>query len=428
MATQLDRLYDTLATVSAHRGGPGRLATRAADLLVRHPPVQADQTNDQVLALLNATPGLESLAVVEETRPIGLINRHIFMEAYAKPFAREIFGRRSCIAWMDKAPLVAEAATPLETLVQRAVDTGAKALKDGFIITSGGAYAGLGGGFALLEAISAVEAEKTRQLLESIQYASRIQRSYLHASDEALASAGLDHALLWEPRDVVGGDCYFVRRIEGGLFAAVLDCTGHGVPGAFMTLIALSFLEAAFAAPGAGRDPGEVLTALNQAIKRVLGQTAVEGSEDGELHRSDDGLDGACLFLPAGGGELGFAGARIPLLVVPPGQAAGEVVEAEKASVGYLDTPADRRWTTRRVAVAPGTLLAIATDGVIDQLGGPKRIAHGRTRLLALLGEHREGGAREVAARFAEAYHAWQGAELRRDDVALLLLRTGGRP
>jgi serine phosphatase RsbU (regulator of sigma subunit) len=428
MSTQLDRLYDTLAAVSAHRGEASRLATRAADLLSRQAPVQADQTNDQVLALLTAHPALESLAVVEGTRPIGLINRHIFMEAYAKPFAREIFGRRTCIAWMDKAPLVADAATPLETLVQRAVETGAKALKDGFIVTEGGAYAGLGGGFALLEAISAVEAEKTRQLLESIQYASRIQRSYLSSSDEALAAAGLDHALLWEPRDVVGGDCYFVRRIDGGLFAAVLDCTGHGVPGAFMTLIALSFLEAAFAAPGASRDPGQVLTALNGAIKRVLGQTAVEGSEDGEVHRSDDGLDGACLFLPDGGGELEFAGARIPLLRLPPGDAPGTVLEAEKASVGYLDTPADRRWATQRAAVAPGTMLAIATDGIVDQPGGPKRIAHGRTRLLQLLGEQRDGPAREVAARFGEAFAAWQGTERRRDDVALLLLRAGGRP
>lgn len=425
---RIERLYDSLVVSAGTAGGRPRLAARAAELAVEQAPVEAEVTNDAVLALLSARKDLEALAVVEEGRPIGLINRNIFMEAYAKPYAREVFGRRSCIAWMDKEPLVVDAALPLETLVQQAVEAGAKALKDGFLVTRDGRYAGLGTGYALLKAIAAVEAEKTRRLMDSIEYASHIQRAYLRASDEHLAAAVPEHALVWEPRDVVGGDCYFVRRLEGGTFLALLDCTGHGVPGAFMTLITLSWLEQAFLGPGAPRDPAAALAGLNRHVKRVLGQGGVEAREDGVEIRSDDGLDGACLWLPAGGGPVEYAGARLPLLALRPGEAEVEVVEADRQSVGYLDTPGDQAWTTRRLELPPGTLLALATDGVIDQIGGPSRVAHGRRRLAGLLGEHRAEPAPALARRFGEAFAAWQATELRRDDVALLLLRPGSAP
>lgn len=425
--SSLDTLYQSLSAAAAARGeGAAALASCAGDLARPAVPAEAEQTNDAVLERFVREPGLVSLVVVEGRRPIGLINRHIFMEAYARPFAREVFGRRSCIAWMDKQPLVVDRATPLEELVQRAVAAGKKALDDGFVVTSGGTFAGHGTGIALVQAMAAAEAEKTHQLLESIRYASRIQRSQLRASDEALAGAVADHALLWEPRDVVGGDCYLFRRLPGGLFGAVLDCTGHGVPGAFMTLIALSVLDQALASGSS--DPGAALTALNAGIKRALGQVAVEASEDGAVHRSDDGLDGACLWLPDGRAEVAFAGARLPLLVVPPGDGPVEVVDGERASVGYLETPADRRWATRTVALPPGALLAVATDGVTDQLGGPKRLALGRKRLADFLGERRGAPTRELVEAFGGALLAWQGAEARRDDVALLLLRPGATP
>lgn len=427
---RIERLYDALV-VSAEAsaaGGRPRLAARARELAREVAPVSPEATNDEVLALLSRHPDVEALAVVEGGRPIGLINRHIFMEACTKPFSREIFGRRSCIAWMDKEPLVVDAALPLELLVQRAVETGAKALKDGFLVTDGGRYAGHGTGFALLEAMAGIEAEKTRQLLDSIGYASNIQRAYHLASDAQLAAAVPDHALVWEPRDVVGGDCYFARRLPGGCFVALLDCTGHGVPGAFMTLIALSWLELAFRRPDAPTDPAAALAGLNDHIKRVLVQAAGEPGEDGEVRRSDDGLDGACLWIPDGGGAAIFAGARAPLVVVDPAEPDPVLVDGDRVSVGYVDTPPDARWTRREVAVPPGALLALFTDGVSDQIGGPKRIAHGRRRLLELLAARRAEPAAVLAGHFRAAFAAWQAQELRRDDVALLLLRPGALP
>lgn len=423
---RIERLYDSLVTSAGATGGRPRLAARAGELALPVAPVELEQTNDEVHALLTARKELEALAVVEDGRPLGLINRNIFMEACTRPYAREVYGRRSCIAWMDKAPLVVDAALPLETLVRQAVEAGAKALKDGFVVTEGGRYAGLGTGYALLKAIAAVEAEKTRQLLDSISYASNIQRAYLAASGEHLAAAVPDHALVWEPRDVVGGDCWFARRLEHGTFVALLDCTGHGVPGAFMTLIALSWLELAFRGPDAPCDPAAALAGLNAHLKRVLGQGGVEArEEENPPPASDDGLDGACLWLPAGGRQVRFAGARLPLVVVDPAAQAPWVLEGERESVGYVDTPGDQRWSCHELELPPGACLALLTDGVTDQIGGPRRIAHGRRRLLDLLWARRGDATAELAARFRQAFAEWQGTELRRDDVALLLLRPG---
>ena len=385
------------------------------------PAVDLVRTNDEVMAFFAAHHGLEAVAVLEEGAPVGLINRKSFFEAYVRPFARELFGRRSCGEWMERAPLIVDEAMPVEQLVRSAVAAGAAVLKDGFITTHRGGYAGLGAGFSLMEAMSALEAERTRKLLESIDYASMIQRSHLRASDDQLAAGLSDFALVWEPRDVVGGDCYFFRRFGAGLFGAVLDCTGHGVPGAFMTLIALSFLDHAVTAER--RDPGATLAGLNRYIKRVLGQRAGEGGRAG-APRSDDGLDGACFWIDADGEAIELAGAHLPVLVARPDGGPAESVPGARASVGYLDTPDDQEWPTRRVPLESGSLVAIATDGLYDQVGGFRGIALGRRRFAELVGAHRAGSARDVARRLLDALAAWQGDEPRRDDLTLLLLRA----
>ncbi|CAN0513775.1 unnamed protein product, partial [Phaeothamnion confervicola] len=165
--------------------------------------VSPDDTNETVRELFARNESLETVAVVEQGHPIGLINRNLFMEHYARPFARDVFGRKSCIAFMDKAPVVVDAATPIEVLVKAAVDAGGRVLKDGFITTAHGQYLGLGTGYGLMKAMSDIESEKTRQLLSSISYASLIQRSHLAESDRVLQAHMPDHGLLWEPRDVV---------------------------------------------------------------------------------------------------------------------------------------------------------------------------------------------------------------------------------
>jgi serine phosphatase RsbU (regulator of sigma subunit) len=150
-------------------------------------------------------------------------------------------------------------------------------------------------------------------MMQSIEYASVIQRAMLRASREALTSTLDDASLLWEPRDVVGGDFYHFCAYPDGWFGAIADCTGHGVPGAFMTLIASSSLTQALNQLGP-RDPARLLSAVNRSVKELLGQVdGLDGTPE-----SDDGLDAAFFWFENATQILNFAGARMALHVLQP--------------------------------------------------------------------------------------------------------------
>lgn len=422
----LSKLHDVFA-VSAQvdrAAGGRRLVTRAGELHVAHPTLDPQYNNEQLLAFFTEHADVENVAILDGRTPIGLVNRNIFMEAYAKPYARDVFGRKSCIAWMNKSPLVVDVDTPLEALIHQAVAKGASVLKDGFITVSQGGYAGIGAGFALVQAMSDLEAEKTRQLMDSIHYASTIQQAYLKASDLCRREALAAHHLTWWPRDIVGGDCYFFRPHAGGTLGAVIDCTGHGVPGAFMTLIALSWFEQFVSTQPAFVPPGRMLRELNGYVKRVLdqGDAATGGSWlQGGRMGTDDGMDAAVFWVAHDRAQLHFAAARLSMVVTHRDGAEPVSVDGDRVGVGYVDSPESFEWTSHRLDVAAGQRFTIVTDGVIDQIGGPRSLALGRKRLV----QHLQGSSGESAAvagqRLESFITQWQGAEARRDDVTALM-------
>jgi HAMP domain-containing protein len=153
--------------------------------------------------------------------------------------------------------------------------------------------------------------EASEVIASSIQYASRIQRSILPEST-LVESTLSDYLILWEPRDVVSGDVYWLARWGDGLLIALGDCTGHGVPGAFVTLIANSALERALL----DVDPGAVgvlISRMNQLIKSSLKQIERGGE-------SDDGMDLGICYIPADHTRLSFAGAGFSLFSAAPGE------------------------------------------------------------------------------------------------------------
>lgn len=197
----------------------------AADLCVEVPCLTANETNEKVMEVFTRHRDLVSLPVVEGSQPIGLINRNIFLSQMSKPFRMELYGRKSCIAFMDKEPLIVDAGLDIEALTFKTVEFGEKALTDGFIVTREGAFAGLGNGLQLMRVVADIQASRNRQVMHSIEYASVIQRSTLRSSLDALARACPDANLVWEPRDIVGGDFYQFSTDSDGWFATVADCT-----------------------------------------------------------------------------------------------------------------------------------------------------------------------------------------------------------
>ena len=243
----------------------------------------------------------------------------------------------------------------------------------------------------------------------SIRYASRIQRSILPPA-EMLSSAASEHFVLWEPRDTVGGDMYWCRNWGGGLLVLLGDCTGHGVPGAFMTLIANGALDAAFLEVPPG-DTAALLQRMHQLIQAALGQDRSEGD-------SDDGLEAGACFLQPGRSTLTFAGARFTLLVSEGG--AVREIKGDKSGQGYRGIPRDVSFTNHTVDLTPDALCYMTSDGLIDQIGGEKSRSFGKRRFKDLLTSIRELPMAGQKDRIQQALLDWQGDQRRRDDVSVL--------
>ena len=390
-------------------------------LAVVVPVITFDENNARVLEVFGRHRELISLPVLENDRPIGLISRNIFMSQMSKPYHRELYEKKSCIAFMDKDPLIVEADTPIETLGALAVESGDKTLADGFLIVKDGHFAGLGSGLELMRMLVALQAEKNRQVMQSIDYASVIQRAMLSASRTAMSQALDDACLIWEPRDVVGGDFYHLECFADGWFAAVADCTGHGVPGAFLTLIASSSIKQALEQHGP-RNPALVMGEVNRSMKQVLGQQATAA----QLSESDDGMDACFFWFENASHQLTCASAKMSLLTLLPGTEEVQTSHGERTGVGYVDTPDHMQWTNRSVQLSEGAIVLIATDGIIDQIGGPKNIAFGNQRLRNALLAYRHLPMPELGKKIMEDQKSYQGQQRRRDDLTFFGFRLSG--
>jgi serine phosphatase RsbU (regulator of sigma subunit) len=267
----------------------------------------------------------------------------------------------------------------------------------------------------LNETVGTLE-EASEVIASSIRYASRIQRSILPESSFIEATLS-DRFILWEPRDVVSGDVYWMARWGDGLLIVLGDCTGHGVPGAFMTLIANSALERALldVDPGA---IGALISRMNQLIKTSLKQIDRVGE-------SDDGMDLGMCYISADHSRVTFAGAGISLFSAMPGEDLAEI-KGGKRGIGYRRVPFDQTYSETHVAVASGMPFYMTSDGLIDQIGGERHRAFGLARFLDLLNRHQDQPMADQKNLIITALSEYQGQEIRRDDVLVLGFRLNG--
>jgi len=302
------------------------------------------------------------------------------------------------------------------------VESGGKALTDGFLITTDGRFMGIGSGLDLMRMVANLQAEKNRQIMQSIAYASVIQQAMLKPSQDALATTLHDAALVWQPRDVVGGDFYHFSAYDDGWFLMLADCTGHGVPGAFMTLISSSWLGRTLERIGP-RDPARLLADLHRSVKASLGQTE---TRDDPL-ASDDGLDAIAMWFDRARSTLVFASARTPVHVLAPDEDAVRTLEGDRRGLGYVGTPMLHAWSNKTIELAEGAIVCAATDGVVDQIGGAKHIAYGKRRVRDTMLRARALPMRDFAPALLEAHADYQAGHSRRDDLTLFCFRAPAR-
>ncbi|AWN54892.1 serine/threonine protein phosphatase [Methylobacterium sp. 17Sr1-1] len=266
---------------------------------------------------------------------------------------------------------------------------------------------------AELERTHARLAEANGLVMESLGYARRIQQAVL-PGPAALRGAGLEVAVLWEPLHVVGGDYYWIEEIDGHGIVVVADCTGHGVPGAFLTLIVATALDRILHDQGL-RRPDEILAALDGVVRARLRQET--SAPDG----SDDGLDCGICVVDRATGVLHFAGAGLALTVLADNGTTR--IKGRRHGLGYRRTGREEPIAAVEIPLRDRPTFFLMTDGVSDQMGGASRRLLGHRGVAEILGRHQDMPLAGQVAALEAALAVHRGAEPRRDDMALVAFR-----
>jgi len=258
--------------------------------------------------------------------------------------------------------------------------------------------------------IALIEVEQSnKKIMDSISYSQRIQNSLL-PDVKAIQQFLPQSFFLWMPRDVVGGDIYYVEGFDTGFMIAVIDCTGHGIPGALMTMITASSLRSIIVDEGC-LNPAEILKLLNSNVKKLLRQ-------DKESTISDDGLDASICFVNTTENTLTYAGAKLPLTYLHHENVV--TVKGDRQSIGYKKSDLDFKFTNHHIDIQPGMVFYLHTDGIVDQLGGEKRMPFGNKRFNDLLLEIHKESFEEQQNMISDTFEKYKGDSDTQDDVTVI--------
>jgi len=254
----------------------------------------------------------------------------------------------------------------------------------------------------------------TEAVMSSINYASKIQKSLL-PPDDLMESIFSDYAAIWKPRDLVGGDIYWVKEIDTGTVLCVADCTGHGTPGALLTTLVISALESVIW-PSHSADTAVALRHLDQRLAAVL---HVKNGSNGSGGIADikDGCDLALLFISKDG-SVAFSSGHMNVFVCD-----GKTVQRFKGQhifVGEGRLKSKDDLIVHTIPPSPDNKFYIVSDGLYEQPGGQSGKHFGiRAFERLILDNHKEKQA-VIVQRIWESFEDYRGAEPRVDDVELI--------
>ena len=228
----------------------------------------------------------------------------------------------------------------------------------------------------ILERSKEIIANKNERIISSIEYAQTIQQAILPHEDQ-LNNFFKEHFVVFLPKDIVSGDFFWFSADQNVVFAAVIDCTGHGVPGSFMSLIGNTLLNQ-IVNEWHTHDPALILEYLHQKIRKALQQD--------ETHsKSHASMDICFVKINTATRKATFAGANRPLLIIQDGKLVK--IPGDRKSVGGFQRETRRFFTNQEINLDSNTYIYLTTDGFIDQMNSEKR-KFGPTKLFGLLEEN----------------------------------------
>lgn len=260
--------------------------------------------------------------------------------------------------------------------------------------------------------------DSNQQISDSIDYASRIQRSLLPSKTVMDNSFG-SNAIIWQPKDVVGGDFYWHKTIGDRDYLVVMDCTGHGVPGAFMTLIATSTLEQISAAVMASLGRWVITPDLNDLMQQLHEGICAQLNQVGDGSESNDGLDAIMIAIPHDGSPIEYCGAQMDVYTISQDR---QVMRhrGSKTSLGYRNDGEPLDLMVHQLPNDEGMVYVITTDGITTQIGEETHRSYGYSRLINCLENLEDNTPKTINRAIMRDFRSWQGKEERRDDVTLI--------
>lgn len=258
-----------------------------------------------------------------------------------------------------------------------------------------------------------VEAQQ-REITDSLTYAKRIQSAILPSS-KSISRFFPESFVLFMPRDIVSGDFYWFHRIEDKYICVVIDCTGHGVPGAFMSIIGTYLLNNIIIQNNETR-PAEILKQLNRKLKISLKNSAIDS-------QTNDGMDVALVVIDKTKDTLTFAGALRPLFLFQNG--------------AFIEQKGDKTPITSAIAgnnmatfneytynITDGDVFYIFTDGIVDQFGGQKNKKFLTKRLKQVIFDAQMYPLEEQKRIIQKSIINWRGKNQQVDDILIMGIKV----
>ncbi len=262
---------------------------------------------------------------------------------------------------------------------------------------------------------------QNEQILDSIRYAERIQAAILPPVNY-LSETLTDHFILFKPRDIVSGDYYWATRLDEKLIIAVADCTGHGVPGAFVSMLGISYLNE-IVNRSESIQANQILEQLRKLVIKSLHQTGSKGE-------TQDGIEIAMCVIDTRKNMLEYSGANRPIYIIRKEASAGKDkksnsgytlmhINPDKMPIGIYEQET-KPFTNNEIQLKKNDSIYMFSDGYVDQIGGPARKTFRSKYFKELLLDIQDKPMKVQKSVLVEKLEAWQGDVEQIDDILVV--------
>ncbi len=259
----------------------------------------------------------------------------------------------------------------------------------------------------IIEQKSILEYQK-QEITDSINYSKRIQTAILPDLNDIKQNLN-EFFILYQPKDIVSGDFYYFNKVNSDVFIAAADCTGHGVPGAFMSLVGSKELKIANAI---SNSPAQILKHLNNGVKDTLRQNHIDGTKDG--------MDIALVRI--NGTTVTYSAANRPLWILKNGSDVIEETKATKTAIAGF-TEDNFEFDEHEIDLAKGDTIYLFSDGYADQFGGDKQKKMTTKRFREFLLSVKDKSMNEQQLELVSFFNSWQDNTEQVDDLLIIGIR-----